>query len=56
MYAKSNHPIIKHNPPMGVIAPIHFKSVKTRIIRLPEKINIPEIKKYAGKTIKFSGK
>ena len=46
--ANNNQPIIKLKPPMGVIAPNHFKSVKTKIIRVPEKITVPKIKKYEG--------
>ena len=56
LYANNNQPITKHRPPIGVIAPNHLKSVKTKIIRVPEKITVPKIKKYDGSWIKLSGK
>ena len=49
LYANHNQPIIKHKPPIGVMAPNHFKSVKTKVIRVPEKITVPKIKKYDGR-------
>jgi hypothetical protein len=43
-----NQPSIKHMPPMGVIAPNHLIFVRTKIYRLPENINVPEKRRYAG--------
>ena len=54
LYANNNQPIIKHKPPIGVIAPNHLKLVKTKRKREPEKTITPEIKKYAGVETNFS--
>ncbi len=56
LYASNSHPIIKHKPPMGVIAPNHLKLVNTKRKSEPEKIIIPKIKKYAGIETNFSVK
>ena len=56
LYASNSHPIIKHKPPMGVIAPNHLKFVITKRKSEPEKIIIPKMKKYAGIETNFSVK
>ena len=56
LYASNSHPIIKHKPPRGVIAPNHLKLVNTKRKSEPEKIIIPKIKKYAGIETNFSFK
>ena len=54
LYANNNQPIIKHKPPIGVIAPNHLKLVKTKRKSEPEKTIIPKIKIYAGIETNFS--
>ena len=54
LYANNSQPIIKHKPPIGVIAPNHLKLVNTKRKSEPEKTIIPRIKKYAGEETNFS--